>query len=192
MSPNQVPNQPQNPAANPRRTAAEAQRPETATVEELRQSLRDNTPALPKSPNDQLTQTIGQMQNSLREQQLSTEQQLQGTLAVAAANIVDAQTFTQLQQLCGQISQAVSTGPEVVRSNSQQITQVVQQLSDTLSDQVSKSGDVVAQSLNQAIGSMSQAHCALFQNRALTELSQQVKQCQQMLKNFTSPADTLH
>lgn len=174
------------------RRPEESQRPETATVEELRESLRQNTPAIPKSASDLLTQTVGQMQNSLREQQLSTEQQLQGTLAVAASNITDAQTFGQLQQLCSQLSQAISTGPETVRSNSQQLTQVVQQLSTTLGDQMSKSGDMVSAALNQALGAMSQAQSSMFQNRALAELSQQIKQCNQMLKNFTSPTDTLH
>ncbi|MGE5561077.1 MAG: hypothetical protein ACM3XN_08565 [Chloroflexota bacterium] len=174
------------------RRQEEAQRPETATVEELRQSLRQNTPTVPKSASDLLTQTVSQMQNSLREQQLCAEQQLQGTLAVAAGNITDAQTFSQLQQLCGQLSQAISTGPETMRSNSQQLTQVVQQLSATLADQTNKSADLVAAALNQALGAMSQAQSAMFQNRALTELSQQIKQCNQLLRNFTSPADTLH
>lgn len=174
------------------RRPSDSQRPETATVEELRESLRQNTPTIPKSASDLLTQTVGQMQNSLREQQLSAEQQLQGTLAVAASNITDAQAFSQLQQLCGQLSQAISTGPEAVRSNSQQLTQVVQQLSVTLGDQTNKSGDMVAAALNQALSAMSQAQSAMFQNRALTELSQQVKQCSQTLRNFTSPADTLH
>lgn len=174
------------------RRQEELQRPETATVEELRQSLRQNTPAVPKSTSDLLNQTVGQMQNSLREQQLATEQQLQGTLAVAAGNITDAQTLSQLQQLCGQLSQAISTGPEAVRSNSQQLTQIVQQLSTMLGDQMNKSGEAVAAALNQAIGAMSQAQNAMFQNRALAELSQQIKHCNQLLKGFTSPIDTLH
>lgn len=173
-------------------TPAERQHPETATVEELRQSLRQSTPMLPKTNSDKLTQTIGQIQNSLRSQQLTTETQLQTTLSQSATGIVDAQAFNQLQQLGGQLAQAAQTGPEVLRSNSQQLMQVIQQLQSTLAEQMTRSGDMVAQALNQAVTSMAGAQAAMFRTQALTQINEQIKQCNESLRTFTSPNDMLH
>jgi hypothetical protein len=130
---------------------------------------------------------LSQVQNAVREQQMSTEQNLQNCLSKASTHVADSQAVDTLFAVSQQLSALVSQGNESLRANAPQVNELVAQLGAQLAMQQAKSDRQVAISLQQAVSAMSNAQNAMFQSMSISEMQQLVKGAGQTVKDILAP-----
>jgi len=162
---------------------------ETAShiVDEIRQSYKASGSTQANNPTQQLAQSVTQIENQIREQQMLTESNLQQSLTQASTCVSDAQKIDTLLRTCQQLSQQVQQGTY----NSPQVTQILDQLKTQVYDQHIRTEGQVSQAMQQAVSALAQAHSAMFQSGAFDQMTQVIKQCEQTIQQ-TSPTGALH
>ena len=128
-----------------------------------------------------------EVQNTVREQQMLIEQDLQSALSKASTHVADSQTVDTLLALSQQIASIVSQGNEAVRSNSQQLSEMITLLGNQLSMQQTKVDRQVAQALQKAVCSLADAQNAMFQSMAISEMSHYIKGADQAIRDIIAP-----
>jgi len=161
------------------------------TVDQIRETLQSPVPGTPKTPLDNFKQTISKVQEGIRQQQMSSEQQLQNTLNQASTTIADSQRIEQIFDLVQKIERQLRDGTEAVTRNPGQFKKQIEQLDNQVSTQQTKIDSQMAQALNQAVSSLAQAQTYMFQSQAFSQLSQQISQCKQILDQFYTPMETI-
>ena len=164
-----------------------SQNPTTHVVDELRKSFKPPGAGAPTTPAEKIEDALGQVQNQIREEQMSVEQNLQNCLSKASTHVADSQSIDTLFALTQQVASIVTQGEESLRSNSQQVSELVTQLGSQLAMQQSKADRQVAMSLQQAVSALSNAQSAIFQSMAVSEMNQMVKGAQQTVKDVIAP-----
>ncbi len=161
--------------------------PAAHVAEELRRSFRPPGAGTPTTPAEKIEEALSQVQNSVRAEQMSTEQNLQSCLSKASTHVADSQQIDTIFALTQQLSALVSPGDESLRANSTQAQELISQLSTQLAMQQAKSDRQVAMSLQQAVSAMADAQNALFQSMAIGEMQQLVKGAGQVVKDIMAP-----
>lgn len=161
--------------------------PASHVVEELRRSFKPPGAGAPTTPAEKVEDALGQVQNSIREEQMSTEQNLQNCLSKASTHVADSQSIDALFAVSQQLSSLVSQGNESLRANSAQAGELVAQLGAQLAMQQAKSDRQVAMALQQAVAAMSEAQSAMFQSMSISEMQQLVKGAGQIVKDVIAP-----
>lgn len=156
-------------------------------VEELRRSFKPPGAGVPTTPAEKLEDALSLVQNIVREQQMSAEQNLQSALTKASVHVADSQSVDTLFGLTQQLSALISQGNEALRANVQQVNELINQLSAQLAAQQSKADRQVAVALQQAVSALADSQNALFQSAALSEALQLVKQAAQTIRDVIAP-----
>lgn len=156
-------------------------------VDEIRESYKASNSSQTNNPVQQLSQSITQIENKVREQQMLTESSLQQSLTQASTYVSDAQKIDTLLRSCQQLSQQVQQGTY----NTPQVSQLLDQLKTKVYDQEIRTGAQVTQSMQQAVSALAQAQSAMFQTGAFNQMRQIIKQCEQTIQQ-TTPSGTLH
>lgn len=156
-------------------------------VEEMRRSFIPPGAGAPTTPAEKMEVALSEVQNTVREQQMLIEQDLQGALSKASAHVADSQAVDTLLALSQQIASIVSQGNEAVRSNSQQLNDLISLLGDQLSMQQAKVDRQVAQALQKAVVSLADAQNAMFQSMAISQMCHYVKDAEQVVKDIIVP-----
>lgn len=156
-------------------------------VDEIRQSYKASGASQANSPAQQLSQSVTQIENKIREQQMFTESSLQQSLSQASTFVSDAQKIDTLLRTCQQLSGQIQQGTY----NTPQVTQLLDQLKTQVYDQEVRTGAQATQSMQQAVSALAQAQSAMFQSGVFNEMTQIIKQCEQTIQQ-TSPGGTLH
>ncbi|HHY16671.1 MAG TPA: hypothetical protein GX524_01215 [Firmicutes bacterium] len=164
-----------------------SQNPASHVVEELRRSFKPPGAGAPTTPAEKIEESLSEVQNTIREQQMTIEQDLQNSLSKASTHVADSQTVDTLLAITQQIASIVSQGNETVRSNSQQLNDLLNHLGSQLSLQQAKIDRQVAQALQQAICSLADAQGAMFQSMAASEMGLYVKGASQIIKDIIAP-----
>lgn len=135
-------------------------------------------PPAPQQPNPlgQVQQQANQFSNSLRNQQVQGEQQIQTALAQAAAGVADVRQMEQLNQLAQQLQQQVTAGQTA------QALQLVHQLKTLLADHQHQVSMQVGQSLCDAVAAMAQAQMGMFATQELVKLWEMLQSVEQTLQ----------
>ncbi|MGI6162643.1 MAG: hypothetical protein ACOYEQ_01760 [Bacillota bacterium] len=161
--------------------------PASHVVEELRRSFKPPGADTPTTPAEKIEESLSEVQNSIREQQMMIEQDLQSSLSKASTHVADSQTVDTLLAITQQIASVVSQGNETVRSNSQQLNELLSHLGSQLSLQQAKVDRQVAQALQQAVCSLADAQNAMFHSMAISEMGQYIKGANQVVKDIIAP-----
>lgn len=156
-------------------------------VEEMRRSFKPPGAGAPTTPAEKIEAALSQVQNSVREQQMLIEQDLQSALSKASTHVADSQAVDTLLALSQQIASIVSQGDDIVRSNSQQLSELISLLGDQLSMQQAKVDRQVAQALQKAVTSLAEAQNAMFQSMAIAEMCLYIKGAEQVVKDIIAP-----
>lgn len=156
-------------------------------VDELRRSFKPPGAGAPTTPAEKIEESLAQVQNSIREEQMSTEQNLQNCLSKASTHVADSQSIDTLFALSQQISSIVSKGDESLRANSPQVNELMAELASQLAMQQAKSDRQVAMALQQAVSAMAEAQNAMFQSMSINEMQQLVKGACQVVKDIIAP-----
>ena len=101
--------------------------PGSNVVDELRKSFRPPGAGMPTTPTEKVENALSQVQNQIREQQMTVEQNLQNSLSKASVQVSDSQAIDTLFSLTQQIASIASQGNEALRSNSQQVNELILQ-----------------------------------------------------------------
>lgn len=161
--------------------------PGSNVVDELRKSFKPPGAGMPTTPAEKVEDALCQVQNQIREQQMSVEQNLQGSLSKASTHVSDSQAIDTLFALTQQIASVAAQGNEALRSNSQQVNELVLQLQTQLANQQTKVDRQVASSLQQAVSALSDAQNSMFESMAIAEMQQLVKGTGQIMKDVIAP-----
>lgn len=119
------------------------------------------------------SQLAQKLQAAVKQQQLKTEQNIQQTLQQASIALSAA---AQIEQLLRQV--AILQGPA---NNIQYYRQVLQQVNQTVHEQLHQADRQIAESLQQTISGLTQAQAAMFESQAYKAMAEMVKQCEQLL-----------
>lgn len=155
----------------------------TAVVDKLRQSFKPPGAGLPVTPAEKLEEALAQVQNSVREEQMASEQELQNCLGKAASHVANSQSIDTLFALCQQIASIVSGGDDTLRQNAGQLDSLIRQLEYGIASQQAKADKQVQMALCQAVSALSDAHNAMFQSQTLSEITQLVRNAAQVLRD---------
>lgn len=161
--------------------------PASHVVEELRRSFKPPGAGTPTTPAEKIEDALAQVQNSVREQQMSTEQNLQNCLSKASTHVADSQAIDTLFAISQQVASLVSQGNESLRANAQQVNEMMAQLGAQLAMQQAKSDRQVSMALQQAVSAMADAQSAMFQSMSIVEMQQLVKGASQTVKDVIAP-----
>jgi hypothetical protein len=161
--------------------------PASHVVEELRRSFKPPGAGVPTTPAEKIEDALSQVQNAVREQQMSTEQNLQNCLSKASTHVADSQSIDTLFAISQQVASLVSQGNESLRANATKVNELITQLGAQLAMQQAKSDRQVAMALQQAVSAMSDAQSAMFQSASMTEMQQLVKAASQIVKDVMAP-----
>lgn len=164
----------------------------THTVDELRQQLKAQAVVQPKTPVEQFRQAATGIQNAVRQQQLSTEQQLQSTLSDASTYITQAQKLEAISGLVQQVANMLQQAPESVRTNPGQYKQLLGQLQTLIAERRSTANLEVAQALSAAVANLSLAQTHMFSGYTMVELGEMLRRSQEILKQFETPSQGIH
>ncbi|HHX27851.1 MAG: hypothetical protein ACOX5Q_01630 [Bacillota bacterium] len=156
-------------------------------AEELRRSFKPQGAGAPTTPAEKIEEALNMVQNSVRAEQMCTEQNLQSSLSKASTHVADSQSIDNLFAITQQLSALVSQGDEALRANSTQASELITQLGAQLAVQQAKSDRQVAMSLQQAVSAMADAQNAMFQAMSISEMQQLVKGAQQTVKDIIAP-----
>jgi hypothetical protein len=156
-------------------------------VEEMKRSFKPPGAGAPTTPAEKIEASLSEVQNTVREQQMLIEQDLQSALSKASTHVADSQTVDTLLALSQQIASIVSQGNEAVRSNSQQLSEMITLLGNQLSMQQTKVDRQVAQALQKAVCSLADAQNAMFQSMAISEMSHYIKGADQAIRDIIAP-----
>ncbi|MEW6522042.1 MAG: hypothetical protein AB1445_00485 [Bacillota bacterium] len=154
----------------------------------LDKDLRVAPAAQPKTPVEKLQHGLDQIQKSIRQQQMMTEQTLQGSLSQAATQAVTTQKLDQILDLAAQLVTMAQQGTEALRTNLPQARAVLDQLDTQIGNQRAQLEMEVSQSLQQAVSSMAQAQHAMFASQEFSRLALVLKQGEQAVKDLESPS----
>ncbi len=147
------------------------------------QSAADNQQP---TPYGEFNQLVTELQATAREQQLKTEQSIQQTLQQAAAALGNAQKIDIITGQLQAMQQALTEqGPD---KNPQYFTQMLHKLTTQVREQQHQSDRQVAQSLQQAVASISQSQSAMFDSQAYTKITEMIKQCEKNLQQWQNPS----
>ncbi len=161
---------------------------ETSGVEdELRRTFIPPGTGSPVTPAEKIEDAISKIQNTVREQQMATEQNLQNSLSKASTHVADSGTIDTLLSLSQQIASIVSGGDESLANNSSQIDGLISQLGIELGSQQCKVDRQVAMALQQAVSALADAQSTIFQSMAISEMAQQTKAIGNWAKEATPP-----
>lgn len=143
------------------------------------------------APYEDFMRLVTQLQSTARQQQLRTEQSIQQTLQQAATALNDAQKIEQITQQMQMVQQALNQqGPT---NNPEYYTQMMQQLSTNIQDQLHRSDQQVTEALQQTVASMSQSQSAMFNSQLYANMAEMLKQCDQVLQQWKNPgSNTVH
>jgi len=161
--------------------------PASHVVEELRRSHKPPGAGTPTTPAEKIEDALSSVQNSIREQQMSTEQNLQNCLSKASTHVADSQAIDTLFAISQQVASLVSQGNESLRANARQVNEMVTHLGAQLAMQQAKSDRQVSMALQQAVSAMADAQNAMFQSMSIVEMQQLVKGACQTAKDVVAP-----
>ncbi len=161
--------------------------PASHVVDEMRRTFKPPGAGVPTTPAEKIEESLSEVQNSIREQQMMIEQDLQSALSKASTHVTDSQMVDTLLAISQQISSIVSQGNEAIRSNSQQLNELLSHLGSQLSMQQAKADKQIAQTLQQAVCSLAAAQNAMFQSMAISDMALYVKGANQVIKDIIAP-----
>lgn len=161
--------------------------PASHVVDELRRSFKPPGAGVPTTPAEKIEDALSQVQNAVRDQQMSTEQNLQNCLSKASTHVADSQAVDTLFAVSQQVASLVSQGNESLRANAAQVNELITVLGAQLAMQQARSDRQVAMALQQAVSAMGDAQNAMFQSMAMSEMQQLVKNAGQTVKDVIAP-----
>lgn len=129
----------------------------------------------------QFTQEINCLLDSVREQQFSSQNQLQSVLNQASTNLIDSNRFNTIYNSVKQLQQAAQLGISNLQLNIKQYKNIIEKMEkDCHKQQVAVDLQVV-QALQQAISYMAQAQNSLLQSQAVDKMYDSITKCQDNL-----------
>lgn len=127
---------------------------------------------------EQFSQEVNCLVNAAREQQMSSEQQIQSTLNQASTNLIDSDRLQTLYNNAQQLQQAAQLGISNLQINIAQYKQMIEQMEKDCHQQQVATDMQVVQSLQQAVSSMAQAQNSLLQSQAVDKMFDSITKCQ--------------
>lgn len=162
-------------------------KPASVVVDELRRTFKPPGTGTPVTPAEKIEDAISKVQNTIREQQMATEQSLQSSLSKASTHVADSGTIDTLFGISQQIASVVSQGDESLHNSAAHVDGLITQLGTELGAQQCKADRQIAMALQQAVASLADAQSAMFQSMAVSEMSQLVKSVSQWAKESAGP-----
>ncbi|HHY71366.1 MAG TPA: exonuclease SbcC [Thermoanaerobacterales bacterium] len=138
----------------------------------------------------QFSQEVDCLVNSAREQQMSSQQQLQSTLNQASTNLIDSGRLETLYNTAQQLQQAAQLGISNLQINIEQYKQMIEQMEKDCHQQQVATDMQAVQALQQSISSMAQAQNSLLQSQAVDKMFDSITKCQNGLAQIEQMGQT--
>lgn len=182
----------QAPRPDRRRRCMRLAKDKSQNIDLLRQSLGPiPSPGSAQTPAGYLTQTVTTIQNILRQEQFTSEQELQSSLTQSSTKVSQSQRLDQMLTLANQLVQTAQGGADAVRQNLPHFQQTLQQLKTQIADEETQIGTQVSQALQQAVSSLAQAHAAMVQGQSFRDLNRLVAEAEHLLAQIQKPTDVV-
>lgn len=128
--------------------------------------------------------------NTTREQQMSSDQQVQSTLNQASTNLIDSKRLANLYSDAKKLQQAAMLGISHLQMNMPQYQQTLEQMEQKCHQQQVATDMQVVQALQQAICAMATAQNSLLQSQAIDQVFTDINQCETNLKYIAKTNET--
>ncbi|MGE5484448.1 MAG: hypothetical protein ACM3X4_05490 [Ignavibacteriales bacterium] len=153
---------------------------------ELGQAVNAADAPTPKSAGDEIRKALGDLQTTIREQQLGADKQLQSLLSEASVYIEASQRLDQMFRAIQRIG-PMAESDDSIRSNQQQIVQALDQLSELAATHREKVAANIAQSLQESLSALALANQAMSENQAFAQISEMLKSWKSNLNQMGTP-----
>jgi hypothetical protein len=172
-------------------------------LDELDRARKDNLAQANKSinqeiqgqpelvPFEEFKQMVAELQLAVRQQQLKAEQTIQQTLQQAAIVLGDSQKIDLMTKQILAMQQALNQqGPT---NNPVFFKNMLDQLSNTIQEQLHQSEQQVAQALQQSVTALAQSQGAMFDSHSFHQMSQSISACEKILQQWQNGSgQTVH
>jgi ribosomal protein L17 len=119
--------------------------------------------------------------NAARQQQMSSEQQIQATLNQASTNLMDSKRLETLYNSAQQLLQSAQLGISSLQLNISQHKQIIEQMEKECHEQQVATDVQAIQAMQQAISSMAQAQNSILQSQAVSKMFNSITKCEDNL-----------
>jgi Zn-dependent M32 family carboxypeptidase len=138
----------------------------------------------------QFIEEVNCLLNSVRQQQLSSQSQLQASLNQAASNLTDSNRFDTILDSVKELLQAAQLGISNLQINMKQYKSIIDKMERDCHQQQVTTDLQVVQALQQAISSMAQAQNSLLQSQAVDKMYDSITKCQDKLAQIEALQST--
>ena len=140
----------------------------------------------PKSAGDEIRRSLGDLQTTIREQQLVADKQLQSLLSQTSVYIESSRRIDQMFRAIQRIS-PMAQSDDSIRSNQQQIVQALDNISELAAIHRDKVAAAITQSLQESVSALAQASQAMSENQAFSQMTEMLKSWKSNLNQLGSP-----
>lgn len=137
----------------------------------------------------QFSDVVQDLLNSVIEEQMSSEQQVQSTLNQANTNLSDISRLDNIYNSVQQLKQATQLGISNLQTNMQQHRQIIEDMQRQCHKQQVSVDMQVIQALQQAVSAMTQAQNSMFQSQSVDKIFDSIITCQDYLKQIEQQAN---
>lgn len=138
----------------------------------------------------QFSQEINNLLNCAREQQMSSQKQLQSALNQASTNLMDSNRLETLYKSAQQLQQAAQLGISNLQLNIEQYKSMTEKMEKDCHQQQVAIDLQVIQALQQAISCMAYAQNSLLQSQAVDKMYDSITKCQDNLAQIAQLENT--
>jgi hypothetical protein len=129
----------------------------------------------------QFSNNVECLLNSARQQQMSSEQQIQATLNQASTNLMDSKRLETLYNGSQELLQAAQLGMSNLQLNLIRHKQIIEQMEKECHEQQVATDMQAIQAMQQAISSMAQAQNSMLQSQDISKMYDSITKCQDNL-----------
>ncbi|MDN5332028.1 MAG: hypothetical protein PWP45_1253 [Tepidanaerobacteraceae bacterium] len=140
---------------------------------------------------NQLDQDLRCIADTIREQQMSTEQQIKSSLSQVSTNVMDSRRLENILNNAQQLEQLVKMGFSNIQANSSQFRQTLDSMEKQCHEQQVAADMQVIQAMQQAISALARAQNALLQSQAINKVFDTITRCDDVLSQIEKASTVL-
>ncbi|KXG76657.1 hypothetical protein AN618_15500 [Fervidicola ferrireducens] len=145
----------------------------------------------PDIAQNQFFQDLQSIADTVREQQMSTEQQIKSSLSQVSTNMMDSRRLENILNSAQQLEQLVKMGFSNIQANAPQFRQTLDNMEKQCHEQQVAMDMQVIQAMQQAISALARAQNALLQSQAINKVFDTITRCDDVLSQIEKTSTVL-
>lgn len=140
---------------------------------------------------NQFFQDIQNIADVVRDQHISTEQQIKSSLSQASCNMMDSRRLENILNSAKQLEQLAKMGFSNMQANAPQFKNILESMEKQCHEQQVAMDMQVIQAMQQAISALAKAQNALLQSQAIDKVFETITKCDDALSQIEKASTSI-